>query len=168
MCIRDRLMMAGHIILTPCKTVSVWRNKYGTHYQCLDSNLWLSWGDGGALLLLNTFIVKNSLSLSNSLPPLSLSLSLSLSFSVPLSVVYVHVSNSDVCFGAQSHFHCQTFHEGWSHYPPIQSWYREVIELTAGAWSCDLSATVLMLYWLTYPGICNSLQQVESIPCQCI
>ena len=52
---------------------------------------------------------------------------------VPLSVVYVCVSNADVCFGAQSDFHCQTFHEGWSHYPAIQSWYREVIEITAGA-----------------------------------
>ena len=72
--------------------------------------------------------------------------STSTSTSVPLSVVYVCVSNSDVCFGAQSHFHCQTFHKGWSHYPAIQSWYGEVVELTAGARSCDLSATVLMLY----------------------
>ena len=86
-----------------------------------------------------TLLLLKTLSLSNSL---SLSLSLSL-----------------------FHFHCQAFHEGWSHYPAFQSWYREVIELTAGAWSCDLSATVLMLYWLTYPGFCNSLQQ--SIPCQC-
>ena len=85
------LMMAGLIILTPCKTVSVWNDKYGTNYQCWDSNLCLSSVDEGALLFLNTVDPPLSLSLSLSLSP-----SLSLSFSVPLSVVYVCVSNSDV------------------------------------------------------------------------